>query len=96
MPDAEAGEPSFVEVLGESNLFKPRQTAGSETIYTAGIGPVSLSYTGGRYVAPLAGEVVMGVEDVIDNASISMTGAGADYSETPPNTVQRHDRDENG
>lgn len=88
-PDGEADGPSFVEVSGESTLFKPRQTASTELIYKAGIGPVSLNFEGGRYVEPAADEVVMGVDDVIDNASISIFGAGADYSETQPSTIFR-------
>jgi hypothetical protein len=88
-PNAESDGPSFVEVSGESSLYKPRQTASSETIYTGGIGPIGLNYEGGRYLSPGAGEVVMGVEDVIDNASIYCFAAGAEYSETTPTTVFR-------
>lgn len=88
-PDAEADGPSFVGVYGDSSLFKPRQTASSEVLYKDGIGPISLNFEGGRYVAPGAGGVVMGVEDVSDNASINCFGAVAEYSETPPTTVFR-------
>lgn len=89
-PDATAGQPVYVENMGYSSLYKPYQTASSETIYTDGIGPITLSFDGGRSVpAPAAGEVVIDLPNVADNAMINFVGANIEASETPPNTVFR-------
>lgn len=87
--ESPAGDPVFVDTTPEATLYKPIQTATSETIYRSGIGPVALQFEGGRAVVTPAGSIVMDLLDANDNASINFMGAGADSSGTPPNTIFR-------
>lgn len=86
-PDAPAGEPVFVE-SDNASLFKPAQTSAAE-IYRGGITPTTLTFEGGRALAPAAGQIVIGLPNVADNAYISFSGATVEYTETLPDTLFR-------
>jgi hypothetical protein len=90
-PDAPAGDPAFVEAYGPSNLFKPPQTAASETIYRSGIGqgPEGLIFEGGRAVVTAPTDIVMGLPAMADNAMITFMNANVESSATLPDTIFR-------
>lgn len=72
-PESPAGAPVFVETSPRdgATLYKPVQTAVTETLYRSGIGPVSLQFDGGRSIVTPVGSIVMGLLDANDNASIT-------------------------
>jgi len=86
-PDAPAGDPVFLE--GGGDLFKPAQTAASETLYRSGFGPMEIRPEGGRSPTPPKGGIVMNLPDVADNAYVTFWGAGAEGSATQPYTLFR-------
>jgi hypothetical protein len=86
-PTATAGDPVFV-VTEASTWYKPAQTTAGE-IYRDGISPMGLSYGGGRAPVTTPGQIVLGLPDVDDNAYIVFSGAGANISDTNPETYFR-------
>lgn len=63
---------TFNTITGSLSWMKPAQLATStDTVYKAGFGPLTLTAQGGAYVAPLAGERVLGAMSVAAPATNS-------------------------
>lgn len=58
-------------------LYKPASLASAkDTVYSSGFGPIDLEARGSAYTPPAKGTVVMGLDNVIDNAALAFSSGG--------------------
>ena len=76
-------------ISGSPTWYKaPAATASKDRVYRSGFGPLTLSAFGGKYIAPTAGHVVMGLPNQNANAQVSFTGGGLSQAPgSPPDAV---------
>lgn len=85
-PDTPADQPVFVETSQVSSLFKPAQSSTTE-IYRDGVVPTRLLFNGGRAPVPGPGQIVMGLPNIAENASITFSGANIENTAMSPNNL---------
>jgi hypothetical protein len=81
--DINEGTPGFVPPYGDNPLtgtvrwIRPAITTSTNHVYRNGFGPIDLTATGGRYVAPVSPALLLGAtESGGNNASLSFTSGG--------------------
>ena len=83
-------------IAGELSWSKAKPASAADRTYKAGFGPLAMTVAGGKYTPPTAGEVLMGLNNVDNNAKLSFTLGGLLTGQSPVVTFSIRNLDASG